>query len=138
MARLCCSASWRNEDAYDVSVSLTGCEPNFMTFSEFNNSSGSFSYISPSSDVTLGKVLTEAHQGPADYCEPEGVSVSQSVSRRRLRKLVQVELWRQKKFINKLLQRWRNYENSTFDTIATHRGPQHYFGTLRQSTGIAK
>ena len=31
-------------------------------------------------DVTLGKLLTEAHRGQADYCEPQGVSVS----RRRL------------------------------------------------------
>ena len=30
--------------------------------------------------VTLGKLLTEAHRGQADYCEPEGVSVSQSSS----------------------------------------------------------
>ena len=29
-------------------------------------------------DVTLGKLLTEAHRGQADYCDPEGVSVSQS------------------------------------------------------------
>ena len=29
-------------------------------------------------DLTLGKLLTEAHRGQADYCEPEGVSVSQS------------------------------------------------------------
>ena len=56
-----------------------------MAFSELNDSSGSFSYIIPSSDqdmddVTLGKLLTEAHRGQADYCEPEGVSVSQSSS----------------------------------------------------------
>ena len=31
-------------------------------------------------DVTLGKLLTEALRGQADYCEPEGVSVSQSSS----------------------------------------------------------
>ena len=31
-------------------------------------------------DVTLGKLLTEAHRGQADYCEPEDVSVSQSSS----------------------------------------------------------
>ena len=31
-------------------------------------------------DVTLGKMLTEAHRGQADCCEPEGVSVSQSSS----------------------------------------------------------
>ena len=56
-----------------------------MTFGELNDSSGSFSYITPSSDqdiddVTLGKLLTEAHRGQADYCDPEGVSVSQSSS----------------------------------------------------------
>ena len=55
-----------------------------MTFGELNDSSGSFSYKIPSSDqdiddVTLGKLLTEAHRGQADYCEPENVSVSQSV-----------------------------------------------------------
>ena len=30
--------------------------------------------------MTRGKLLTEAHRGQADYCEPEGVSVSQSSS----------------------------------------------------------
>ena len=29
-------------------------------------------------DATLGKLLTEAHRGQADYCDPEGVPVSQS------------------------------------------------------------
>ena len=54
-----------------------------MAFSELNDSSGSFSYITPSQDiddVTLGKLLTEAHRGQADYCDPEGVSVTQSSS----------------------------------------------------------
>ena len=51
--------------------------------SELGDSQGSFSYITPSSDLniddaTLGKLLTEAHRGQADYCDPEGVSVSQS------------------------------------------------------------
>ena len=85
MESLFYSANKESEDAYDVSTSLTGYEPNFMAFSELNDSSGSFSYIIPSSDqdmddVTLGKLLTEAHRGQADYCEPEGVSVSQSSS----------------------------------------------------------
>ena len=31
-------------------------------------------------NVTLGKLLTEAHEGQADYCVPEGVSVSLSSS----------------------------------------------------------
>ena len=30
--------------------------------------------------MTLGKLLTEAHRGQADHCDPEGVSVSQSSS----------------------------------------------------------
>ena len=54
-----------------------------MVFSEFGNSQGSFSYITPSSDLdiddtTLGKLLTEAHREHAYYRNPEGVSVSQS------------------------------------------------------------
>ena len=85
MQNLRTSANKGSNDAYDVSTSLTGYEPNYMAFSELNDSSGSFSYITPSSDqdmddVTLGKLLTEAHRGQADYCEPEGVSVSQSSS----------------------------------------------------------
>ena len=54
-----------------------------MVFSELGNTQGSFSYITQSSDMdiddaTLGKLLTEAHREHADYCDPEGVSVSQS------------------------------------------------------------
>ena len=54
-----------------------------MVFSELGNSQGSFSYITPSSDLdiddaTLGKLLDEAHREHADYRSPEGVSVSQS------------------------------------------------------------
>ena len=85
MESLCYSANKGSDDAYDVSTSLTGYEPHFVAFSELNDSSGSFSYIIPSSDqdmddATLGKLLTEAHRGHADYCDPEGVSVSQSSS----------------------------------------------------------
>ena len=72
-----------SNDAYDVQTSLTGYEPNDMVFKELGNSQGSFSYITPSSDLdiddtTLGKLLTEAHREHADYRSPEGVSVSQS------------------------------------------------------------
>ena len=85
MQNLRTSANKGSNDAYDVLTSLTGYEPNYMAFSELNDSSGSFSYITPSSDLdidddTLGTLLTEAHRGQADYCEPEGVSVSQSSS----------------------------------------------------------
>ena len=83
MQNLRTSANKGSNDAYDVSVSLTGYEPNYMAFSELNDSSGSFSYITPSSDqdindATLHKLLTKTHQKQADYCDPEGVSVSQS------------------------------------------------------------
>ena len=59
--------------------------PNFLTFGELNDSSVPFSFMIPFSDqdvddVTLGKMLTEAHRGQVDYCEPEGMSGSQSSS----------------------------------------------------------
>ena len=85
MESLCYSANKESEDAYDVSTSFTGDEPNVLTFGELNDSSVPFSFMIPSSDqdvddVTLGKMLTEAHRGQADCCNPEGVSVSQSSS----------------------------------------------------------
>ena len=85
MQNLRTSANKGSNDACDVHTSLTGYEPNDMVFSELNDSSGSFSYITPSSDLdiddaTLGKLLTEAHREYADYCDPEGVCVSQSSS----------------------------------------------------------
>ena len=77
-----------SKDAHDVSISLRGYEPNDMVSNDMvsnvlYNSQGSFSYITPSSDLdidetTLGKLLTEAHREHADYRSPEGVSVSQS------------------------------------------------------------
>ena len=63
-----------SNDAYAVSVSLTGYEPNDMAFNELGNSQGSFSYITPSSDLDID----EAHREHADYRSPDGVSVSQS------------------------------------------------------------
>ena len=85
MEGLCYSANKGSDDAYDVSTSLTGYEPNVLTFGELNDSSVPFSFMIPSSDqdvddVTLGKMLTEAHRGQADYCVPGGMSVSQSSS----------------------------------------------------------
>ena len=155
-----------SNDAYDVTVSLTGYEPNDMVFNELGNSQGSFSYVTPSSDLdiddtTLGKLLTEAHREYADYHSPEGVSVSQSslsvvfdrtgkpvgesssnaqirtlldeqrqmntarklviTSSKQLEPKKNAEFYKKNygvskrifvKFINKVLLRWRNYENS--------------------------
>ena len=58
-----------------------------MAFSELNDSSGSFSYIIPSSDqdvddVTLGKMLTEAHTEDKPITASQ--KACQSDSRRRL------------------------------------------------------
>ena len=66
MQNLRTSANRESNDAYDVSASLTSYEPNYMAFSELNDSSGSFSFMIPSSDqdmddATLVKLLTEAH-----------------------------------------------------------------------------
>ena len=70
-------------DAYDVTFSHTGYEPNDTVSNELVDSQGPFSYVTPSSDqdiddTTLGKLLTEAHREYADYRSPEGVFVSQS------------------------------------------------------------
>ena len=72
-----------SNDAYDVTFSLTGYEPNDTVSSELVDSQGPFSYFTPSSDqdiddTTLGKLLTEVHREYADYRRPEGVSVSPS------------------------------------------------------------
>ena len=80
-----CYSNKGSEDAYDVSTSCSSYEPNVLTFGELNDSSVVISFMIPSSDqdmdgVTLGKMLTEAHRGQVDYCEPEGMSVSQSSS----------------------------------------------------------
>ena len=73
-------------DAYDVTFSLTGYEPNDTELndtelndtvpSKFLDSQGPFSYVTPSSDqdiddTTLGKLLAEVHREYADYRSPE-------------------------------------------------------------------
>ena len=70
-------------DAYDVTFSLTSCEPNDTVSNELVDSQGPFSYVTTSSDqdiddTTLGKLLREAHREYADYRSLEGVFVSQS------------------------------------------------------------
>ena len=84
MGNLLCSAAEESEDTLNSFQSPTGYEPSFMTFSELNDSSGSFSFMIPSADqdvddVTLGEMLTTAHRGQVDYCVPGGMSVSQVV-----------------------------------------------------------
>ena len=85
MANLRCSAAEESEDTLNSFTSLTGYEPNFLTFGELNDSSVPFSFMIPSTDqdvddVTLGEMLTAAHWGQVEYCVPGGMSVSQSSS----------------------------------------------------------
>ena len=59
MASLRYSTAEEGEDAYDVSTSLTGYEPNVLTFGELKDSWVSFSFMIPSldqdvDDLTLG------------------------------------------------------------------------------------
>ena len=188
-------------------------------------------------DTTLGKLLTEAHRGQADFCEPEGVSVSQSSSsvvfdgagklagernvdqsvgfgvtrntysahskfyentqaekvvdrswkpeernssnaqirilleeQRQMiiakycektchhellaahaaeeRRILREDLWRQQLEFREghqqnltEMEELRKFQSSTFDTIARrklNRGPEHYFGIIRQSTRTTK
>ena len=70
-------------DAYDVTHSLTGYEPNDTVSNELVDSQGPLAYVTQSSDLdiddaTLGKLLTEAHREYADYRSLDGVLVSQS------------------------------------------------------------
>ena len=53
MQNLRTSANKGSNDAYDVTLSLTGYEPNDMVFSELGDSQGSFSYITQSSDLDI-------------------------------------------------------------------------------------
>ena len=76
-----------SEDTLNAFTSPTGYEPKFLTFGELYNPSVPLSLRIPLSDqdmddVALGKMLTEAHRGQANYCVPEGLSVSQSSSLR--------------------------------------------------------
>ena len=85
MANLRLSTAKESEDTLNVFTSPTGYEPNLLTFGELNDSSVPYSFSIPSTDqdvddVTLGEMLTAAHRGQADYCEPGGMSVRQSSS----------------------------------------------------------
>ena len=75
-----------NKGSCDVSTSLTSYEPNFMAFSELNDSSGSFSYIIPSSDQDMDDVHSE--NCLQRHTKDKSISVNQkacqSISRRCL------------------------------------------------------
>ena len=87
-----------SNDGYDFP--LTGYEHNDVVINEL----GSFSYITPSSDLdiddaTFGNLFDEAHREYADYRSPEGVSVS----RRLLSSIEQGNLWETEMSISQLV-----------------------------------
>ena len=100
-----------------------------MVFSELGNSQGSFSYITQSSDLdiddaTLGKLLTEAHRGQADYCGPEGVSVSQTSSvfteqpQKCVKNVIPVTIEQEtrcERTIEFLVRAWRDQDRRAFE-----------------------
>ena len=80
-----CSAAEESEDTLNAFTSPTGYEPKLLAFDELYDSSVPNSFMIPSSDqdmddLTLGEMLTAAHQGQVDYCVPGGMSVSRSSS----------------------------------------------------------
>ena len=73
-----------SNDAYDVTVSLTSYEPNDMVFNELGNSQGSFSYVTPSSDLDIDDrhyARQAAHRSTPRICRlpQSGRRVRQSV-----------------------------------------------------------
>ena len=85
MANLRLSTAKESEDTLNVFHCSTGYEPKLFAFDELYDSSVPFSLMIPSADqdvddLTLGEMLTAAHQGQVDYCVPGGMSVSQSSS----------------------------------------------------------
>ena len=95
MQNLRYSANKGSDDDYDVSVSLTSCEPNFMAFSELNDSSGSFSYIFRSSDQDMEyvTVCSQRHTEDKPNTANQNQKACQSVSRRLLCSIEQGNLW---------------------------------------------
>ena len=71
-----------------------------------------------SSNAQIRTLLEEQRQMIiAEYCEKIGHHELQAARAEEERRLLREELWRQQnwnfvKFISKVLQRWRNYENS--------------------------
>ena len=102
-----------------------------------------------SSNAQIGTLLEEQRQTIiAEYREKVSHHELHAAHAEEERRLLQGQLWRQKLEFREARQQsltemeeLRKFQSSTFDTIArrkTHRGSEHYFGIIRQSTGTAK
>ena len=100
-----------------------------------------------SSNAQIWTLLEEQRQTIIEeYREKVGHHELQAAHAEEERRLLQ--LWRQKMEFREAhqqslteMEESRKFQSSAFDTIAstkTHRGSEHYFGIIRQSTGTAK
>ena len=83
----------------------------------------------------------------AEYCEKIGHHEFQAAHAEEECRILREELRRQqlefREVHNKVLQIWRNYENSKVlhsirKTKAHREPPEHYFGIIKKITGITK
>ena len=102
-----------------------------------------------SSNAQIRTLLEEQRQMIiAEYCEKIGHHELQAAHAEEERRILREEFWRQHMDFREARQQsltemeeLRKFQSSTFDTIArrkAHRGPEHYFGIIRQSTRITK
>ena len=83
-----------------------------------------------------------------ECCEKVSHHELQAARAEQERKILQEELWRQQMDFREVhqqslteMEELRKFQSSTYDTLdrrEAHRGPEHYFGIIRQSTRIAK
>ena len=101
-----------------------------------------------SSNAQIRTLFEEQRQTiVAEYREKVGHHELQAVHAEEERRLLREELWRQKlefrearhKSLTEMeeLRKFQSYLRYERET-KTHRGPEHYFGIIRQSTGFAK
>ena len=106
MESLCHSANKESEDAYDVSTSLTGYEPNFLAFGELNDSSVPFSLHDPVIGPRHGRRDTR-QAGSQRHTEHKPITANQkacqSVCRRLLCSMDQGNLWEKEISISQLI-----------------------------------
>ena len=102
-----------------------------------------------SSNAQIGTLLEEQRQTIiAEYREKVSHHELQAAHAGEERRLLQGQLWRQKLEFREARQQsltdmeeLRKFQSSTFRyyrETKTHRGSEHYFGIIRQSTGTAK
>ena len=102
-----------------------------------------------SSNAQVRTLLEEQRQMIiADYCEKIGHHELQAAHAEEERRILREELWRQQMEFREVhqqslteMEELRKFQSSTsrYDRkTEAHRGPQHYFGIIRQNTRITK